>query len=109
MPSLSLMAFADPMTLARLRKAQDLHRDDVHLRVVTDGDHFDTAWGKHPSCGSLMSIEWRETAGAEAFYTEATWAGPVQNRDVQCTRRKAVRLWTSGGLLAGAAASEQRI
>jgi hypothetical protein len=93
----NLVAFADSITLALLRNAHDLHRHDVQLRVVTDGDRFDTPWGSLRSCGSMMSLEWREAGSAEAYYTEATWAGAAQDGNVQRTRRKAVRLWANGG------------
>lgn len=90
-----LVAFADVLTLQRLRKAADLHREDVHFRVVTDGDRFEVAWGKLQSFGSLIHWGWRQATETEAYYTEARWAGPVQNGDVERNRRKAIRLWQS--------------
>lgn len=90
-----LVAFADAFTLQRLRKAADLHRADIHLRVVTDGDRFESAWGGLESSGSLMQWGWRHATPTEAYYNEAKWAGPVQDGNVERTRRRALRLWQS--------------
>jgi hypothetical protein len=92
-----LVAFADMLTLQRLRNAADLHRDDVHFRVVIDGDRFETAWGALRNYGSLIQWGWQQTTASEAYYTEATWADPLHDANVQRTRRKAVRLWQSAG------------
>src|ERR1700682_2636037 len=72
-----LVVFADAFTLHRLRKSTDLHREDVHLRVVTDGDRFDSAWGGLQSSGSLMQWGWRQATPTEAYYSEAKWATPL--------------------------------
>lgn len=87
-----LIAFADMAALQRLRRSADLHRADVRLCVVTDGDHCESAWGALPPHGSLAGAEWQQTSVAEAFYNEL--ASGVRYRR---TRRRAVRLWHAVG------------
>ena len=94
----NLVAFATPFTAQRVRKATDLHRSDVVLRVVTDGDRFEIAWGALRGFGSLMSLDWIQASSAEAHYNETSWEGAAKKREVRRTRRKAVRLWPAGGL-----------
>src|SRR4051812_6487567 len=72
-----LVAFADRPTLRSLRKAADLHRADVVLRVVLDGDRFEIAWGRLDMSGSLFQWDWHQAAEKEAFYSEARWTSPV--------------------------------
>src|SRR5690349_2346097 len=61
-----LLVFADLMTLRDLRKREDLHRTDIALLVVVDGDAFESAWGS--SClGSLASWAWRQVPAHEAY------------------------------------------
>lgn len=89
-----LLAFADRMTLRHLRKREDLHRTDVGLLVVVDGDAFENAWG--PSClsGSLARWAWRQVSAHEAYYDEARWVTPDANGgNVVRIRRKALLLW----------------
>jgi hypothetical protein len=88
-----LLVFADAATLQRLRVATHLHRRDVRMRVVTDGDAYAVAWGDLPGYGSLFQWEWLQASDAEAFYSEAHWREPVQARVVTRTRRKALCLW----------------
>jgi hypothetical protein len=88
-----LLVFADAATLQRLRVATHLHRRDVRLRVVTDGDAYAVAWGDLPGYGSLFQWEWLEASEAEAFYSEAHWREPAHARVVTRTRRKALCLW----------------
>ena len=71
-----LVAFADQPTLRRLRSATDLHRADVLLRVVTDGDRFEVPWGEQLS-GSLYQWDWRQATETEAYYSEARWTLPM--------------------------------
>jgi hypothetical protein len=80
-----LIAFADEETLQQLRAATDLHRPDVRLRVVTDGDRFEPAWGDAALSGSLLDWGWRRVNEREAFYTPEG-QGPLR------PRRRAVRL-----------------
>lgn len=53
-----LLAFADGTALAGIRANPAVHRDDVHLMIVTDGDRFERAWGSSEP-GRLSSIRWR--------------------------------------------------
>jgi hypothetical protein len=88
-----LLVFADLMTLRDLRKREDLHRTDVGLLVVVDGDAFENAWGS--SCrGSLARWAWRQVSAHEAYYDEARWDGPDGNGgNVVRIRSKALLLW----------------
>ena len=80
-----LIAFADEETLQQLRAAPDLHRPDVRLRVVTDGDRFEPAWGDAALSGSLSDWEWRRVSEREAYYS-------AKGLETLRSRRKAVRL-----------------
>lgn len=53
-----LLAFADASTLSALKRDGSVHRGDVNLMVVTDGDRFESAWGRRRS-GRLSDIGWR--------------------------------------------------
>lgn len=89
-PVHELLVFANRPTLDRLRKSDELHRADVRLLVVLDGDHFENAWGAHRQSGSLAGSGWRETAHDLAYFDEPHWVGDA---DVIRTRRKAVLMW----------------
>lgn len=95
-----LLAFADEPTLRRLRKSADLHRDDVDVLVVTDGDRFENAWGQRRLSGSLVRWGWQEARPAEAYYNEARWGGQNNDGGVVRIRRKAILLWQSRDALA---------
>jgi hypothetical protein len=82
-----LLAFADPLTLRRLRKLADLHRADVELLVVVDGDAFESAWGPRKAAGSLSRWGWQQVSSIEAYYDRSCWRGDGQ---VMRLRRKAV-------------------
>jgi hypothetical protein len=90
-----LVAFADKQTLRCLRNATDLHRVDVLLRVVTDGDRFEIAWGTPHVSGSLFQWDWREATEKEAYYSEARWSEPAGTGNVERTRRKGACVWRS--------------
>lgn len=53
-----LLAFADEDALAAIRANRSVHRADLRLTIVTDGDRFERAWGA-PRSGRLSSIRWR--------------------------------------------------
>lgn len=91
----ALLAFADPATLAALRRADALHTAEVQLFVVLDGDCFESAWGTQRLSGSLARWAWRQSSEFEAYYEEARWgdAGGVIR-----VRRKALRLWPAAGV-----------
>jgi hypothetical protein len=80
-----LLAFADLETLHELRVATGLQRSDVRIRVVTDGDRFEDAWGEADLAGSLSDWGWKRVNEREAFYSPE---GPEPLRP----RRRAVRL-----------------
>ena len=89
-----LLAFADPMTLAHLRKRADLHRRELSLLVVVDGDRFESAWGPSGVSGSLARWAWRQVSPHEAYYDEARWVAPDgDGGNVVRVRRKALLLW----------------
>ena len=90
---LELIAFADEPTLRSLRKASDLHRADVLLRVVIGDDRFEVAWGRLHMSGSLFQWGWREANEREAYYSEARWTLPEGTGNVERVRRKAACLW----------------
>jgi hypothetical protein len=80
-----LLVFADLDTLHELRAASALHRPDVRLRVVTDGDRFEPAWGDVAQSGSLLDWGWRRVNEREAFYSP-------EGQESLRSRRRAVRL-----------------
>ena len=100
-PHWELLAFANSETLARLRKTDGLHRSDIDVMVVTDGDRFENAWGPRQLSGSLARWGWRQAANAEAYYDEAKWAGDSTEGSVVRVRRKAVLLWSRAAKLYG--------
>ena len=93
-PATVLLAFADHATLARLRKCDALHRSDVDLLVVVDGDLFESAWGEHRVTGALSRWAWQEVSGDHAFYDEARWASQAGDpAGVVRERREAHLIW----------------
>ena len=91
-----LLAFGDGRALASLRKNEHLHRPDVDLLVVIDGDRFENAWGLRRLSGSLSRWAWREVAPGLAYYDESKWAEQgAQSGIVVRVRRKAQLLWQS--------------
>ena len=89
-----LLAFADRATLELLRKSDSLHRPDVELLVVLDGDRFENAWGRQRLSGSLARWAWRPVSPELAYYDESRWAGQAVNTgNVVRVRRKAFLLW----------------
>ena len=96
-----LVAFADAATLRALRRATDLHRADVLLRVVTDGDRFEVAWGRPHICGSLFQWDWRQASEQQAYYSEARWTLPEGTGNVERVRRRATCLWRAESGVSG--------
>lgn len=88
-----LVGFGDFASLEDLRSATHLHRSDVRLRIVTDGNSFAAAWGDLPGIGSLFQWDWMQVSEGEAFYSESRWQAPARAVAVQRRRRKAVCLW----------------
>lgn len=98
---LQLLAFASAAVLERLRRCDRLHRADVELLVVVDGDAFASAWGPAIWSGSLARWAWQETAPGEAYYDESRWA--QAGAQVVRVRRRALRLWKEADAGAGSA------
>jgi hypothetical protein len=100
-PRWELLVFADQATLERLRKATDVHRTDVDLLVVVDGDRFENAWGQGRLSGSLVRWSWRPVRPAEAYYNESRW-GDQNDGGVVRIRRRAILIWQSRDELSAA-------
>lgn len=90
------VGFGDFASLERLRAETRLHRTDVRMRVVTDGNSFAAAWGDLPGIGSLFQWDWVQASDGEAFYSESRWRAPAEAVAVERRRRRAVCLWRSG-------------
>ena len=63
-----LLAFADEAALRSIRSDPSLHREDLHLSVVTDGDRYRPAWGDGGE-GRLADLDWRVEDLHVARYT----------------------------------------
>ncbi len=85
-----LIVFADAAGLQSLRAATALHRPGMRVRVVTDSEHFDLAWGDAPEHGSLTQWDWMQPTLDEAFYSEAQRG---KGRGVTRVRRRAACVW----------------
>jgi hypothetical protein len=89
-----LLVFADRRTLDSLRRSDHLHRADVELLVVIDGDRFENAWGQRRLSGSLARWAWRQVSPELAYYDESKWAEREGGAGgVVRVRRKAVLIW----------------
>ena len=96
-----LLVFADGRTLERLRKCDELHRADVDVLVVVDGDRFENVWGPCKLSGSLARWAWQQVSPDEAYYDESRWADASgQASRVVRVRRKASLLWRAPEALA---------
>ena len=91
-PRWELLVFGSWETLKRLRRADNLHRSDIDVLVVTDGEHFENAWGPRQLSGSLARWGWRPASAGQAYYDEAKWAG--EDGAVVRVRRRAALLWS---------------
>ena len=76
-----LLAFADPVSLHRLRKAVKPLRADVRLRVIVEANRLQSPWDNRARPGEVVASDWRECNPGEGYYTESS------------RRRKAVCLW----------------
>jgi hypothetical protein len=89
-----LLLFADRPTLHALRKSNPLHRADVQVLVVIDGDRFENVWGPHRLSGSIARWAWRPVASDVAYYDESRWVELAgAERTVTRVRRKAFLVW----------------
>jgi hypothetical protein len=94
-----LIVFADRPTLLKLRKSRDLHRADVELLVVFDGDQFENAWGPQRLSGSLSRWAWRQAGDGLAYFDESKWAPAGADAGVVIrVRRQAVLVWAAASL-----------
>lgn len=94
-PGHELLVFADLRTLQSLRRSSQLHRADVDLLVVFDGDQFENAWGQPRVSGSLARWAWRLVSPELAYYDESKWDGGADVGTVVRVRRKAVLIWSA--------------
>ena len=94
-----LIVFADRPTLLSLRKSERLHRADVELLVVFDGDQFESAWGPQRLSGSLSRWAWRQVSDELAYFDESKWAhAQADPGTVVRVRRQAVLIWMAAAL-----------
>lgn len=94
-----LIVFADRPTLLNLRRSAELHRADVELLVVFDGDQFENAWGPQRLSGSLSRWAWRQVSDELAYFDESKW-GPAGGDAgaVIRVRRQAVLVWAAASM-----------
>lgn len=98
-----LIVFADKPTLLSLRRSGELHRADVELLVVFDGDQFENAWGPQRLSGALSRWSWRQVSDELAYFDESKWAHPERNAGtVVRVRRQAVLIWAAERVRSGA-------
>jgi hypothetical protein len=96
-----LIVFADKATLLSLRRSDQLHRADVELLVVFDGDHFENAWGPQRLSGSLSRWAWRQVNDELAYFDESKWSPSERDAGaVVRVRRQAVLIWVAATLSA---------
>jgi hypothetical protein len=96
-----LIVFADKPTLLRLRRSDQLHRADVELLVVFDGDRFENAWGTQRLSGSLSRWSWRQVSDELAYFDQSKWSHPERDAGaVIRVRRQAVLIWAAAALSA---------
>ena len=93
-PGYELLVFADQRTLQSLRRSSQLHRADVELLVVFDGDQFENAWGSRRVSGSLARWAWRPVSDELAYYDESKWDHGADGGTVVRVRRKAILIWS---------------
>jgi hypothetical protein len=96
-----LIVFADKPTLLSLRRSGELHRADVELLVVFDGDQFENAWGPLRLSGSLSRWSWRQVSDELAYFDESKWSHSERDQGtVVRVRRQAVLIWAAAALSA---------
>jgi hypothetical protein len=94
-----LIVFADRQTLLSLRKSGELHRADVELLVVFDGDRFENAWGPQRLSGSLSRWAWRQVSDELAYFDESRWAHREGDPGaVVRVRRQAMLIWAAASV-----------
>jgi len=94
-----LIVFADKPTLLSLRRSDQLHRADVELLVVFDGDQFENAWGAPRLSGSLSRWAWRQVNDELAYFDQSKWSFSEGDAGaVVRVRRQAVLIWAAASL-----------
>lgn len=94
-----LIVFADRPTLLNLRRSGELHRADVEVLVVFDGDQFENAWGPQRLSGSLSRWAWRQVDDDVAYFDESKWAPSEGDAGaVVRVRRQAVLIWAAASM-----------
>lgn len=87
-----LIASADPLALQRLRKSVKLHRSDVRLRVMSDDNRLDNAWGGEFGARVPVASQWEPLSAEEGYYVECLPSREPGGSD-QRKRRKAICMW----------------
>lgn len=64
---------------------EELHKPDVDLLVIYDGNSFSNAWGDKKS-GSLSVWQWQPASEIRATYQGEKWT-PDENEDSNCTAK----------------------
>lgn len=90
-----LLVFGDEASIAQLRAAQHLHREDVDCLVMADDTNFESAWGDKLKSGSLSKWEWHRTDETSATYTEVKWHEAEGSTGFRCQRRRALLIWSA--------------
>jgi hypothetical protein len=74
------LAFGTIAVLESLRSFPELDRRDVDFLVVTDDDHFESAWGKNKT-GSLLIWHWSKFQTNKASYLGQKFIPDEQDPD----------------------------
>lgn len=90
------IAFGNQAALDRIRKAEQLHKQNVDFMVVTNGDDFRNAWGKKEKTGSLQIWEWTPVSDTLAEYTQ-TKERKGDSFYVDSSRKNAIKVWSCIG------------
>jgi predicted nucleotidyltransferase len=93
-----LLVFGTQQTLAFLASSGSLHKSEVDLLVVTNGDDFQAAWGERSKHGSLSEWQWQQVSETEAQYMQAKWQEREEGSGVVVSQSRAVRVWPQNGL-----------
>jgi hypothetical protein len=83
-----LLMFADAEVLDALRSDPTWYRDHVRLRIVVDGESFETPFGE-PRSGRLSEMKWRLEDLQKASYVDTA---PDTERAAQESQRSALRV-----------------
>lgn len=87
------VAFGTEATLAFLREAKSLHRENTDFLVVTNGEDFQSAWGAVDKGGFLSKWEWKEVSEDHAEYMQSKWVEREDGSRIAITRGRAVKVW----------------